>query len=587
MNQSAEDPLGRTRQASQDTEPVVSITSLTGPEERTLAPETFDIIPLSFLGIIHKALLICKLHFWRLVVVAGVPWMITALTAVYLIAFWRSLMPISDNLGAGGLILLLPISIWSIVLVFVFAQTVLLHAVSKAYIGRKIGIGQALLFGLVKMKTVAPTSFVFVFFVFLIGCGLGWILLILGSLLSDFLKNTLLGPVKRELCIAFSVGLLGFVFVRVMLFDKVAAIENLDSLKALSRSWELLSGKAADTTWPRRYDLRMFFLIALWLLMSIVAFMLVGKLMHGFVAWMSPLPDNYANSWMSILTAVSGLIAGLFGSVATTVFYYDIRFRKDRLDPATILAPADTSLERNEGDNESLPDFQAVAGLPNGPPENHNASRKKAARRLRITLGLLGASVIGSSLSKTLFSFMSILGWGMILFVVPYLIMQMCLGSIISKAARAGVIALTMVLTLVLQTFVLFLVLPYIPAEMHMIRVKSDFAPLIQYIDKQIQTKGRAPEDIEQGLNEVVRSFRSYSSHMYAYSPYLRYNCADKTYLFQMPFVDLQFRKLYARYSSTNGWRWYMDEVSPWNFKSPANQSYSYDQSAGKWKRDK
>jgi hypothetical protein len=336
-------------QLSQDVGSVIPTSGLTRREAQTLKAGSFETVPLSLLGILQRALSICKRHFWRLAGVAGIPWMITALTAVYLIGFWRSLTPISDNLGAGGIIILLPMIIWSIVLVFEFAQTALLHAISSAYIGRKIVIGRALLFGLAKMKTVAPTSFVFVFFMLLLGCGLGWIPLSLDSLLSGLLKDTFLGPFTRDLCITLSGCLLGFVFVRMMLFDKVAAMENLDSLKALSRSWELLSGKAADKTLPRRYDLRMFLLIGLWLLISSGVFVVVGMLLNILVVWMRPLLDNYANGWVSTLTAVSGLFASLFGSVAITVFYYDIRFRKDGLDPATLLGPVDASAEESGG----------------------------------------------------------------------------------------------------------------------------------------------------------------------------------------------------------------------------------------------
>jgi hypothetical protein len=308
-------------------------------------PNAFEIVPLSFLEVLQRALLLCKRNFCGLVAVAAVPWIITALAVVYLIGFWQSLMPIPDSVGSSAIIVLFPMIIWTTVLLFEFAQTVLLQAISAAYIGRKIVPGKALLFGLVKMKTVAPTSFVFVFFMLLLGCGLGWIPSSLDFFLSDFLKDTFLAPLQRWLSIAILACFFGFVFVRVMLFDKVAAIENLDSLKALSRSWELLSGKATDTPWPRRYDVRMFFLVALWLFTSMGVFVIVEKLMYVCVVWVGPLLDYFANSWRPTLPALSALIASLFGSVATTVFYYDIRFRKDGLDPAAILAAAGTAID--------------------------------------------------------------------------------------------------------------------------------------------------------------------------------------------------------------------------------------------------
>jgi hypothetical protein len=122
-----------------------------------------------------------------------------------------------------------------------------------------------------------------------------------------------------------------------MLFDKVAAIENLDSFAAFARSEQLLRGKA-EGPWPKRYDVRMLLLLALWIITSVAAFLLFEKLFQIGAELLKPGPADFLTDWAGMPALVGSLVVSLFGSVAVSLFYFDLRFRKDGFDPVSICA---------------------------------------------------------------------------------------------------------------------------------------------------------------------------------------------------------------------------------------------------------
>ena len=196
--------------------------------------------------------------------------------------------------------------VWIAVLTFAFAQTSLIYATSNILTNQRIRAGRALVFGFLRMNKVAPTSFVLVLCLTILGAGLALILARIGLLLSDFVKDTALTRLHWWFSVVLFASLFGFVLVRVMLFNHVAAIERRDSLEALARSWRLLSGASDDGPWPRRYDARMLFLVALWAITSVGAFWVLEKIINSLVASSDSLLGTFQGGRMGAIALMGG-----------------------------------------------------------------------------------------------------------------------------------------------------------------------------------------------------------------------------------------------------------------------------------------
>jgi hypothetical protein len=121
-----------------------------------------------------------------------------------------------------------------------------------------------------------------------------------------------------------------YVTLKLLLFDKIVIIENVGYTSALSRSWNLLSGKAAGP-WPRGYILRFFLLTILFTLIAVTigwVFQTPAALIAAFL----PMPDLAKTVLTQLLGTLGSLIATVFGSVCMVIFYYDVRNRKEGFD---------------------------------------------------------------------------------------------------------------------------------------------------------------------------------------------------------------------------------------------------------------
>jgi hypothetical protein len=118
---------------------------------------------------------------------------------------------------------------------------------------------------------------------------------------------------------------------KLLLFDKAVIIENVAYVKALRRSWTLVSGKA-EGSWPRGYFLRLIILLHLFIFINIAISLLFGT-PAALIAALFPESLKLVGEVVAQLLKNTGsLVAGLFGSVCIVVFYYDIRNRKEGFD---------------------------------------------------------------------------------------------------------------------------------------------------------------------------------------------------------------------------------------------------------------
>ncbi len=140
-------------------------------------------------------------------------------------------------------------------------------------------------------------------------------------------------PVYGTLAGVVAVLLPARVILKTLLVDKVVIIEGEAYLKAITRSWNLMSGRVSDG-WPKTYLNRFAMLLLLYLFISMAINMVLAvpaKLVGVFAS-----PGSFAAIAGAVVgqigEAISNTIAGIFFSVSAVVFYYDVRTRKEGFD---------------------------------------------------------------------------------------------------------------------------------------------------------------------------------------------------------------------------------------------------------------
>ncbi len=206
------------------------------------------------------------------------------------------------------------------------AQGAMIHAVSSVYLGRQIVIKEAYRFVLGRLGRFFLTSCLFV----ISAVGLTVFPILMGVLLFYLFRElTSSGWWSALTWLPLSlIPLYGI--TKLLLWDKVVIIENGAYLRALKRSWDLLSGKA-DSPWPRGYFTRLVILLNLFMLVYLAIHTLF-RIPALLIALLIPEPRFVGTVVEQFLTSAGSLVAGIFGSVGMVVFYYDIRNRKEGFD---------------------------------------------------------------------------------------------------------------------------------------------------------------------------------------------------------------------------------------------------------------
>lgn len=293
----------------------------------------FSIEPLSFGGILDRTFQICRRHFWKLLAIVGIPYLVVAglilivSIVVVIVGFTvQSLgdLPIWVLIAAG--VTVIPSIIVAIIAVFYLSQGALIYAVSVVHLGRDIRVRDAYRFVLARLVKFVLTSVLLVIVIF-------------ATFLISVLFGAVLFFISKEVTPSgwwsaitwLPLALIPFyASIKLLLFDKVVIIEDIAYANALKRSWDLLTGKA-DGEWPRGYFLRLIILLFLFALISITI-SLVFQIPASIIAALMPESWIVGSVLQQLLSNIGAVIGGIFGGVCLVVFYYDIRSRKEGFD---------------------------------------------------------------------------------------------------------------------------------------------------------------------------------------------------------------------------------------------------------------
>ncbi len=350
--------------------PKPSLTPLTlEPVQPAVEEETrgrddveLELEPLTLGGILDRSFQICRGHFWKLFTIVVIPWLLTAIIALiggagavflgvtrqYLegIPFWVLIL-------LGVTVVPAIVIVWS--LAFFVAQGALIHAVSSIYLGRSVMIGQAYRFVMGRLGKFVGTSFLMI----PIMLGLTAILGLAGGLLALvgygffllFKELTSSGWWSAFTWPLLTWILLGctlvytYVLTKLFLADKVVIMEDIGYTKAFRRSWNLLTVVSKDTP-PLDYVLRFVLLLQIFILLNLAIgflFQVPALLFALFV----PEPKIVATIIKHVLNNLGGVIAGLYGTVAGVLFYYDLRNRKEGFDLKMLASVTDRGAEHD------------------------------------------------------------------------------------------------------------------------------------------------------------------------------------------------------------------------------------------------
>ncbi len=292
----------------------------------------FLLEPLSLGGILDRTFQICRSHFWKLLVIASIPVLITggiALLGILVVLLagltWQALGGLPLWIIIAGAILGIPSVIVFLVAIFYLSQGAMIHAVSFIYLSRNIVVKDAYRFVMGRLGRFVLTSFLFA-----------------AAALGFFTAPALLGIGAYFAFGLFTSGwwsavtwpfltlIPAYGITKLLLFDKVVIIEDNAYVAALKRSWRLIEGKA-NLGWPKTYFMRLVVLLNLFVLINLtikIVFQAPGSLIASVVS-QSVIVTQVIEQ---LLGSVGNLVAGVFGSVCLVVFYYDLRNRKEGFD---------------------------------------------------------------------------------------------------------------------------------------------------------------------------------------------------------------------------------------------------------------
>ena len=292
----------------------------------------FILEPLSLGGILDRTFQICRAHFWKLLVIAGIPILLVAgialvVALIVLVAglTWQALGGLPQWIIIAGAILIIPSLIVILIGIFYLSQGAMIHAVSSIYLGRKIIVKDAYRFVMGKLGKFVLTSFLVALSAFaftLVPVLIGVAAYFAFSLFTSGWWSAVTWPFL--LLIPF------YCITKLLLFDKVVIIENIAYWGALKRSWHLIQGKA-DEGWPKTYFMRLVVLLNLFILINLTIHMIFqapGSIIAAIASQHAIIVQIFAQ----LLSTLGNLVAGVFGSVCLVIFYYDLRNRKEGFD---------------------------------------------------------------------------------------------------------------------------------------------------------------------------------------------------------------------------------------------------------------
>jgi hypothetical protein len=302
-----------------------------GPAER----HGFLIEPLSLGGILDRTFQICRAHFWKLFTVQAVWGVALALFGIGVIIVAAVLGVTAEALGKTppwtlipmGAVLI-PVAGLALTALFFLSQGALIHAVASVYLGREVRVRESYSFAMGKLRKLIFTNAIAILVV-----GLRLLLVLVLGIVTYYIFFEISSSSLWAVLLSVPFWLvLAYIpmqaFIKMMLVDVVVIVEDTGYVKAINRSWDLVSGKA-EGRWPRGHFLRLLILFHLFILIAVAVHVLFEVPAHltGMI-----LPQTVSQILNEVLSNVGSVVAGLFSSVSLVICYYDIRSRKEGFD---------------------------------------------------------------------------------------------------------------------------------------------------------------------------------------------------------------------------------------------------------------
>ena len=279
-----------------------------------------DLRPLSLGEILDRTFLLYRRHFLLFIGIAAVPHLLTLALALLEVWFVH-LPPAIDPSGIPNLSVLGLTFFYGLIfvlfglVVYIWSQAGTIAAVTQLYLGRSTSIAQSL----------------------------GQVWENFGSLLGVTLLN-LLALIGATLLLFFP-GI--YVACRLIVCLPAAVVERRGPSDSLSRSWSLTRGDAG----------RAFVLFLLYLVISVGLSLLITAPLTLVIAAAKDQPATQ-HLWQTVQQVLSvgmNAVVSPFILIGTSVFYFDLRVRKEAFDLQLMMDPTSERITHTTGQGPTSP----------------------------------------------------------------------------------------------------------------------------------------------------------------------------------------------------------------------------------------
>ncbi len=294
-----------------------------------------DLRPLSLGEILDRTFSLYRRHFLLFLGITALPHLLvlalnlaeTMMSQIPAVPTPSPVEQLQARTSSGGLmafgIVGLIVGVFIYFLTYVLSQGATVFAVSELYLGRNITIGES--FG--RMRGEIANLF---------GVLILNLILILGAPLVCF-ATAILSATPALVLLGFTLLLFpGLYFAcRLIVCVPGALLENIGPRSALERSFKLTKDSAG-----RAFVI--FLLYSIMLYAGILLFMFPFLFMVG----LSAREPGMMRIWMAmsqIGSFLAGVLVSPFLTIATAVFYYDLRVRKEAFDLQVMMNPSGTA----------------------------------------------------------------------------------------------------------------------------------------------------------------------------------------------------------------------------------------------------
>ena len=293
------------------------------------------ISPMNIGEILDRAFNLLRRHFWLfffiILIPQGVFFMVGKAIQLYFSGEFAGNIfqnPDFEMMGAGfiiscafAFILFMILQIW--------AQGALTHAISERYLGHSTTVGGSYRAMRSKLGRLLGTMVLMFFLLGLLLALPGFFAAILVPLLSKAGTNSVIIGILVALIVIFLIAVFIYTILKWLMVDKIVVLEDIGWMNALRRSKEIMKANPEGGFW-KKTKVKALIIIILGVLIA-VGIHIALQIPGGILLALMP-GSVIIQTIQEVLNIAATSVVTVFTATAMILFYYDIRLRKEGFD---------------------------------------------------------------------------------------------------------------------------------------------------------------------------------------------------------------------------------------------------------------